>query len=541
MTFVTAAAVPAIVGFTSFALLVLRRRQDSAALLSRAVESARASVICVKHDGAICSWNEGARALYGYEAGEIIGRPLSVLGPVVHLGTSEHTTRDGRNFRVASILSPVTDSCGRTIGQSIISRDVTRDTLVELELRQAREAAEAASAAKSAFLANMSHEIRTPMTAIIGYAELLLAQAGPTTTSDDVRQWAHIIHESGERLLSVINDILDLSKIEAGKLKVVRTTCRPMEVVVGVVTLLEPQAKLKGLTIEIARGGGDGGGGGDVPDEVHTDPDRLRQILLNLVGNAIKFTVRGGVTIRVTTQTPQDRRRQICFDVTDTGMGIPVDQRHVIFDHFGQAFAPAGCHGGSGLGLPIARKLAQLLGGDVALVRSGETGSHFRAHVETSPSAIRMPAPAPAPAREPAIDAPRALSAAGEVTVLLAEDSSAVQRMLRQMLESAGVRVITASHGGDTIDAAMAVHRAGRRFDAILMDMQMPHTDGFAAAMTLRARGYTGRIVALTANAMEGARERCLAAGCDDYLAKPVQRDVLLRAIHHAAPQRAAA
>jgi signal transduction histidine kinase/CheY-like chemotaxis protein len=537
MTFVTAATVPAIVGFTSFALLMLRRRHGacSAALLSRAVQSARASVICVKHDGIVCSWNEGARALYGYEANEIIGRPLSVLGPVAHLGTSEHTTKDGRTIRVASILSPMLDSCGRTIGQSIISRDVTRDTLVELELRQAREAAEAASASKSAFLANMSHEIRTPMTAIIGYAELLLAQAAPTT-SDDVRQWAHIIHESGERLLSVINDILDLSKIEAGKLRVVRTACRPMEIVGGVVALLEPQARLKGLTIEIARGD-------DMPDEVHTDPDRLRQILLNLVGNAIKFTVRGSVTIRITTQAPQDRRRQICFDVTDTGMGIPADQRHVIFDHFGQAFAPAGCHGGSGLGLPIARKLAHLLGGDVVLVRSDEAGSHFRAHVETSPSAIRMPAPthATTPAREPAIDAPRALPVGGEITVLLAEDSSAVRHMLRQMLASAGVRVITASDGGATIDAAMAAHRAGRRFDAILMDMQMPHTDGFAAAMTLRARGYTGRIIALTANAMEGARERCLAAGCDDYLAKPVQRDVMLRAIHDTTRKRAAA
>jgi signal transduction histidine kinase len=317
------------------------------------LESANASVVCVTQDDVVRSWSAGARSLYGYEAAEIVGRPLSTLGAVAHLGTTEQTTKDGRTIRVASIVSPVQDRLGRTIGRSIISRDVTRDTLVELELRQAREAAEAASAAKSAFLANMSHEIRTPMTAVIGYAELLLTQA--SLNSDDVRQWAHIIHESGERLLSVINEILDLSKIEAGKLKIVRSACATMEVVGGVVALLEPQAWAKGLTIDIECGD-------DVPAQVHTDPDRLRQILLNLVGNAIKFTMSGGVSIRVAMQAPQDgRRQQICFDVTDTGAGIPADQRHVIFDHFGQAFAPSNCHGGTGLGLPIARKLAQLL------------------------------------------------------------------------------------------------------------------------------------------------------------------------------------
>jgi signal transduction histidine kinase/ActR/RegA family two-component response regulator len=524
--------VPAIVGFTSFALFLLRRRPDgfSVALLARAMESANASVVCVTHDDVVQSWSAGARSLYGYEAAEIIGRSLSMLGPVAHLGTTEHTTKDGRAIRVASIVSPIRDRLGRTIGRSIISRDVTRDTLVELELRQAREAAEAASAAKSAFLANMSHEIRTPMTAVIGYAELLLTQA--SLNPDDVRQWARIIYESGERLLSVINEILDLSKIEAGKLKIVRSACATMEVVGGVVALLEPQARAKGLTIDVECGD-------DVPVQLHTDPDRLRQILLNLVGNAIKFTSSGGVSIHIATQAPQDgRRQQICFDVTDTGAGVPADQRQIIFEHFGQAFAPSGCHGGTGLGLPIARKLAQLLGGDVALIRSDETGSHFRAQIETSPPAIRT---APS-ARAQAVSEPFSpLQVAGQVSVLLAEDCRAVREMLRQMLEAGGARVVTATDGAAAIDIAMIAHRGGRHFDTILMDMQMPHTDGFAAVANLRSRGYTGRIVALTANAMEGARERCLAAGCDDYLAKPVQRDALIRAIHNPAQKRVAA
>jgi signal transduction histidine kinase/ActR/RegA family two-component response regulator len=401
------------------------------------------------------------------------------------------------------------------------------------ELRQALATAEAATLAKSQFLANMSHEIRTPMTAILGFAETLLE---PDLPEAERREAVYTIRRNGEYLLALINDILDLSKVEAGKLEIEQVRCSPCKVLAEVASLMGVRAKAKGLALQIAYTGA-------VPETIRSDPTRLRQILINLVGNAVKFSEAG--TILIVVHFESAPAPQLEFAVVDSGVGMTREQMARLFRPFTQADASTTRRfGGTGLGLTIAKRLAQALGGDIDVWSEPGHGSVFRMSVATGPvDGVKMlDDPLAATAVSPRADeAPEQPSAAGPLAcrILLAEDGPDNRRLITRLLEKAGAVVTTVENGQLAVNAALAARENGAPFDIILMDMQMPVVDGYAATAQLRQHGYTGVVIALTAHAMEAARNECLKAGCDDYASKPIDRkrlmDTILRHLRSAA------
>jgi signal transduction histidine kinase/DNA-binding response OmpR family regulator len=379
-------------------------------------------------------------------------------------------------------------------------------------LIEARNAAIGAAQAKSEFLANMSHEIRTPLTAILGFTGVL----GDPALSDEERT-AHLatIQRNGEHLLSLINDILDLSKIEAGKLTVERIPCPIGELVAPAASLMGARAREKGLTFSVEYPA-------PVPERIRTDPTRLRQILMNLLGNAIKFTEPGGA-VRLVVRVIDGLSPRIRFDVVDTGIGVAPEVRDRLFTPFMQADpSTSRRYGGSGLGLTISRRLARMLGGDIAVDSTPGHGSTFT--VDVDPGSLAgvprsIPASAPAPAAAVVASAVRL-----DGRLLLAEDAPDNQRLITFYLRRAGATVDVAENGRVAVEKALA----GEPYDVVLMDMQMPEMDGYDATAELRRAGYHGAIIALTAHAMDGDREKCLHAGCDDFATKPIDRDALL-------------
>jgi signal transduction histidine kinase/HPt (histidine-containing phosphotransfer) domain-containing protein len=399
------------------------------------------------------------------------------------------------------------------------------------ELSLAKMAAEEASRSKSQFLANMSHEIRTPMTAIIGYADLLL---DPDQTTSDRVNCVQTIRRNGEHLLTVINDILDISKIEAGKMAVERVACSPFSVLSDVASTMRGRAYEKGLSFDV-----------DVetpiPQTIRTDPTRLRQILINLTGNAIKFTESGGVRITAKLLTEGGVPR-LQFDVVDTGIGLTADQLGGLFQPFTQADASTTRRfGGTGLGLTISKRLAEMLGGGIEVASTPGAGSSFTLTVETGPlDGIAMLARFAEAAYGAAEPPKRPTGARLSGRILLAEDGPDNQKLLALYLGKAGAEVVIADNGEAAVEKALAAAGAGRPFDLILMDMQMPVLDGYGATSKLRAKGYAGPIVALTAHAMADDRARCLWSGCTDYMSKPVEREALIDlAVHYLAASRA--
>ncbi len=395
---------------------------------------------------------------------------------------------------------------------------------------ESEERARAANRSKSDFLANMSHEIRTPMTAIMGFGDLLLDEdLSPATRTEHVE----IIRRNGKHLLALIDDILDLSKIEAGKMALENIRCSPRAVVVDVVSLLRVPALAKGLSLTVHYAT-------PLPFWIQSDPTRLRQILMNLVSNAVKFTATGGITLTVRCSDPRAATPTLSFDVADSGPGIAPDKLEQVFEPFAQADASTTRKfGGSGLGLAISKRLARALGGSLLLASTPGVGSKFTLTVETGPLAgVEMGRDA----REVgSIDALSALVAKSGLRgrVLLAEDGPDNQALLLAHLTRAGATVTLAENGRAAVDKALEASAVGAAFDLVLMDMQMPEVDGYCATRELRAAGFAIPIVALTAHAMAGDREKCLAAGCNEYLTKPiVRRDlgaVLERYLDHAA------
>ncbi|MFG0257252.1 MAG: ATP-binding protein [Phycisphaerales bacterium JB043] len=390
----------------------------------------------------------------------------------------------------------------------------------------ARDEAEAANTAKSEFLANMSHEIRTPMNAILGYADMITG-----VDYDERELHGHLdrIHTNGDHLLSIINDILDMSKIESGNMSVETVHMSPREVIESAFQGLESLAMSKSIEYELVLEP-------PIPDQIESDPTRLRQIVLNLVNNAIKFTDEGHVRILVSCDHDA---RLLRVDVQDTGTGLSSAQleRIRMFQPFHQAdYSVTRKHGGTGLGLSIAHSLAALLGGGLTVESSEGKGSTFTMTVATGPIET-MSLVAGAHAHESACAAQgpglcsceETISPLEDARVLLVEDGPENQRLISVFLQKAGASVDIAENGREGIETFEASRAEGSPHDLIIMDMQMPVMDGYSATRELRARGVRVPVVALTAHAMAGDRQKCLDAGCDEYATKPISRDALIQ------------
>ena len=411
------------------------------------------------------------------------------------------------------------DMDGKAIEATGMIQDITERRLVDIQLHQAKEAAEAASLAKSEFLANMSHEIRTPMTAIIGFAGMVLRNSEDVTKR---LEWAEIIQRNAAHLLELINEILDLSKVEAGQMKVERISCDLPALLSEIVTLMRPRAVEKGLAFGVTCDG-------PVPRLIQSDPLRLRQILVNVVGNSVKFTPSGKIEMSVSDEGAGSPNIALRVDVTDSGIGMTPEQVGRLFKPFTQGdTSVTRKFGGTGLGLTISRQLAKLLGGDVTAVSEAGIGSTFTVTVDGGSSAGVERLEGLSEATLPATEDPK-----GEIhpqihgRILLVEDGIDNQLLLQMQLGYAGASVTSALNGRIGVDLATT-----QTFDLILMDMQMPVMDGYTASAELRRRGLTLPIIALTAHAMAEDRDKCLAAGCSGYLTKPIDEEKLLKTIH---------
>jgi len=511
--------------------------------------------------------------------------------------------KDGTTAWAAASWQPIFDVDGQYLGIRSGIRDITARKRAEDELIEARILAEtanqelestnrqleqtarqacelaaeakAAAGSKSEFLASMSHEIRTPMSAILGFAESLLEA---DLSADERTEAIRTILRNGEHLLSLLNNVLDLSKIESGRLDVEFVDCSVPRLLEDVQSLMKRRADAKGLAFETRVVE-------PMPNVLQTDPTRLRQILINLVGNAIKFTAQGSVRLtarlNVADQNRDSARQnenpvqqlgssvrsepsphgapRLEFEITDTGIGMSQEQLSRLFRPFTQADASTTRqYGGTGLGLAISQQLARLLGGDIEAESIPNQGSAFRVTIavgppenaQTTEGAGNATGDAEAHANDVAVkkappDAQPNPQPLRDCHVLLAEDGPDNRLLIMRILQKAGATVTAVETGQVAVEAAMANRRdrdepdPGKPFDLILMDVQMPVLDGLAAARQLRARGYTGPIIALTAHALPGDRARCLAAGCDDYASKPINRHRLLELVRRYATRKA--
>ncbi len=437
--------------------------------------------------------------------------------------------RDGTTRWLRWEVHPWLHADGGVGGLLMVTEDISARRETERLLRAAGEAAAAANQAKSDFLANMSHEIRTPMTAILGFTDLLME---PNLSEEDRRRYVGTIQQSGEHLLALINDILDISKIEAGQMTLELIPFNPARVVSDVAVLMLPRATDRQLSFNVEPDG-------PLPELVVSDPTRLRQVLVNLVGNAVKFTNKGGITIRVRMgETGSDGAAKMCFEVRDTGIGISEDHIKKLFQPFTQAdSSTARRYGGTGLGLSICARLAEMLGGRVTVTSELGAGSVFSVEIGCGPASGLSYSEWP-PDLVAGLRAVEPPSRGGstpwnkirlEGRILLVDDGADNRRLISHILTRAGAAVETAEDGRAAVDAVLAAEAPDAApFTLILMDMQMPVLDGYEAVGQLRRAGCTRPIIALTANAMSGDRDKCLSAGCDDYATKPIDRKTLL-------------
>ena len=453
----------------------------------------------------------------GYHLGDVRGG-ISVSVPVGEIKAG--LTRQTRIALAGYALCCCVGLIGIGCAGWRFSKNLAERREWEESLRSAMEAAEAATRAKTEFLANMSHEVRTPMTAILGFSDLLIE---PNTTDSDRRNAVQTIQRNGQHLLGLLNDILDLSKIEAGKLDVEHTACPTRRVLFDVVDLLKGKAEEKYLALRIESDG-------LIPETITSDPTRLKQALVNLVGNAIKFSERGVVRIVASCDL---RAETLSFAVIDQGVGMTPEQVARLFQPFTQADASTSRRfGGTGLGLMISKRIAELLDGDVTVATEPGRGSVFTLTVATGPlNDVQMvaacdPRPTSIESPAPSTDLP-----AIRGRVLLVEDGQDNQRLLTLLLQKAGAEVTLAENGHEGMEKALAATAEGQPFGVVLMDMEMPVMDGYTATRRLRDQGYLGQIVALTAHAMKGQLAECLSAGCDHYLSKPIRRDLLIREV----------
>ena len=516
--------------------------------------SAHDGIVMMDPEGRVAFWNHAAETIFGYTAAEALGAPLhELVTPAAsrerqHAGlvefrasgtgavigrTLELTARrkGGAEFPVE--LSVAAMHLGNRRHAVGIVRDITARKQIEAELQHAKAAAEAATRAKSEFLANMSHEIRTPLCGVIGMTELVLA----TDLTPEQREYLDLSRTSADALLTVINDILDFSKIEAGKLDLEEAAFSARETLAAAQAVVALRARDQGLKLRTQLTP-------EVPDTLLGDQGRLRQVLINLLGNAVKFTEQGSVTVSVSVGADESVDAsgvQLHFAVCDTGPGIPSAEIERIFRAFEQAEGSTRRrYGGTGLGLSICQRLVTMMGGRFWVESELGYGSTFhftarfgRVMATTGSDRAGDDRPNQPEEREGHVEAQPSTS----LRVLVAEDNAVNRKLIARLLEKRGHRVVTATDGKQ---ALATLDR--ERIDLVLMDVQMPEMDGIEATAEIRQRERDGRrfaargqripIIALTASAMKSDEERCLAAGMDAYVAKPIDAERLFRVMH---------
>jgi signal transduction histidine kinase/DNA-binding NarL/FixJ family response regulator len=459
-----------------------------------------------------------------------------ILGQVVSVAVDSDLATSRTNFRV---FAQESESLFATVERDVSSRAenaTTQATIMGvtavvvallviylvivalLDLVRTARAANMANVAKSNFLANMSHEIRTPLNSVIGYVDLLMNDS--VNDTEEEKSWLTRIHRSAQHLLELVNDILDVSKIESGHLEVECAPCSPSRIVNDVVAILVSRASKKGLALGVTYRG-------SIPVRISTDSSRLRPLLMNLIGNALKFTREGSVHVDVSVVDWTERPR-LRIAVTDTGIGIAPDKIDSIFDPFAQADGSVTREfGGTGLGLAISRRGAEALGGTITVQSDLGRGSVFICEVETGPldhvETIDGAHACAEVEKEKIEHVTLTPSQIESSHILVVDDVPANRSLVSTILQRAGLRVSTAENGQVAVDAAKVT-----KFDVILMDMQMPVLDGYSASAMLREMGMTMPIIALTAHAMKGDELKCRDAGCNGYLTKPLDYRKLL-------------
>ncbi|MCA9310387.1 MAG: PAS domain S-box protein [Phycisphaerales bacterium] len=526
---------------------------ESEARTRAIVEAAVDGIITINEDGVIESANPAAERLFGYTFEELIGSNVSSLMPAPYckehdgyirryvrngvkkiIGIGREVTglrKDGSTFPMDLAISELQFG-ERRIFTGIV-RDITERKRFEHDLMQqaafvaennrilkeARSRAEEATAAKSSFLANMSHEIRTPMTAVLGFAEQLQRDV----TEEERAAAVETILRNGRHLLEIINDILDLSKIESGQLAIERLACSPVEIAFEIESLMRVRSQAKGIEFMIEFDT-------PMPQAIKTDPTRLKQILINLVGNGIKFTDSGSVELHVGYEDGESGR--LWFDVVDTGIGLTAEQVKRLFQPFVQADeSTTRQYGGTGLGLAISQRLAGLLDGEIKVESQQGGGCNFR--VEIGAPRVKDTPLIDSPTRHrvrPTSGSQSEMASLEGLRILVAEDGPDNRRLLDHLLRSAGATVKIVEDGRAAMEVAMQALE-GDPFDVIVMDMQMPVLDGYEATRSLRRLGYARPVIALTAHAMSDDRQKCMDVGCDEYLTKPIDRLELTQTI----------